>query len=251
MGWMGKVIGGTIGFALGGPLGAVAGAAFGHAFDKEEGQRFGDVRERLSGIENSQLAFFVATFSMLAKLVKADGRVSHEEMEVVEQFMARDLNLDADGRRIAMNIFRAALNSPGSFEDFARQFHMQFSTQPQMLELLIDILLKVSVADGDLNRDEERLVVSAVNIFQMRPETFDKIRAKYVRNIDKYYAVLGARPTDTDAQIKHQYRKMVSEYHPDKIAAMGLPEEFNKFAHDKFREIQEAYEQIKKERNLK
>ena len=68
--------------------------------------------------------------------------------------------------------------------------------------------------------------------------------------MNKYYAALGCTQSDTDEQIKKQYRKLVSEYHPDKIIAKGLPDEFIKFANDKFNEIQEAYEAVKKERGI-
>jgi DnaJ like chaperone protein len=68
--------------------------------------------------------------------------------------------------------------------------------------------------------------------------------------VNKYYAVLGCTSGDTNEQIKKQYRKLVSEYHPDKIISKGLPDEFIKFANDKFNEIQEAYEAVKKERGI-
>jgi DnaJ like chaperone protein len=80
MGMLGKIIGGTIGFAMAGPLGAIAGAALGHAFDSNAQTYYIDERARLSSGEEAQFTFFVAAFSMLAKLAKADGRVSSEWM---------------------------------------------------------------------------------------------------------------------------------------------------------------------------
>ena len=256
MGWLGKLVGGTIGFALGGPLGAIAGAAFGHAFDTSE-QRYleGDGMrpgpgQRLSTSEQAQMTFFVAAFSMLAKLVKADGRIAREEVASIEQFMIHDLQLDAQSRMVAMNIFHTALESTGSFEDFAAQFYGQFRMQPQLLEVMIDILLRVSVADGALNAVEEELILKAVHTFNFSDTQYRTLKSKYVRDIDKHYATLGTDRSATDEQIKTQYRKLVHEYHPDKIASKGLPEEFTRFAENKFREIQEAYESIKKERHL-
>ena len=87
MGWIGKLVGGTIGFALGGPLGAIAGAAFGHAFDKShydvEPERA--IRQRPG--QEAQFTFFVAAFSMLAKLAKADGRITQGEIDTINRFM--------------------------------------------------------------------------------------------------------------------------------------------------------------------
>ena len=84
MGIIGKIVGGTIGFALFGPLGAVAGAAFGHAFDSENALTQRNQANHLSMLEESQLAFFVGAFSMLAKLAKADGQVKKEEIDTIE-----------------------------------------------------------------------------------------------------------------------------------------------------------------------
>ena len=250
MGWLGKVIGGTIGFALGGPLGAIAGAVFGHAFDSGETYPT-KTKTRLAATEASQLTFFVATFSMLAKLAKSDGRINREEIDSVEKFMLYDLKLEPESRRIAMNIFQAALDSPGTFNEFAAQFYQQFQSDYQLLELMIDILLRVSIADGRLSPSEENLILNAVHIFRFEEERYRGLKALYVKDIDRYYAVLKSNTNDSDEQIRSQYRQLVHEFHPDKVASKGLPEEFSRFAQDKFREIQEAYEIIKKERGIK
>ncbi len=250
MGWMGKVVGGTIGFALGGPLGAIFGATFGHAFDTGAELDTAASRQRLSPVEHHQLTFFVAAFSMLAKLAQADGRVTREEIDSIESFMAKDLRLDPQSRNAAVNIFRTALNAPGTFADFTGQFHGQFRHQPQMLEMMIDILLRVAVSDGSLTPGEETLILSAVNTFNFSAQRYEQLKSQYVRTADKAYAVLGCSPDDSDDQVKRCYRQRVQEYHPDKIAAKGLPDEFNRFAHDKFREIQDAWDQIKAARRI-
>ena len=251
MGWMGKLVGGTIGFALGGPLGAILGASFGHAFDAESELDSAQKRQRLSSNEQDQLTFFVGAFSMLAKLAQTDGHVTREEIDSIEGFMEKDLRLDAQGRNAAVNIFRTALNAPGSFDDFARQFHSQFNRQPQLLELMIDILIRVAVSDGQMTGGEEKLILSAVNIFNFSISRYEQLKSRYVATPDVAYAVLGCKATDSDEQIKRCYRQRVQEYHPDKIAAKGLPDEFTRFAQDKFREIQEAWEKIKAARGIK
>lgn len=251
MGVVGKIVGGTIGFALGGPLGAIAGAVFGHAFDSSnEGLNIGSNRH-LSSLEATQLAFFVGTFSMLAKIIKIDGQVSHAEIDTVESFAVNDLRLPPPDREVAFNIFRTALDSPASFEEFAHQFHQHFQQQPQLMEMLVDILLRVCVADGPLNVAEETLVNSAVHIFDIGDQRYQQMRARYVASNDQAYKVLGCHSSDPDEKIKKQYRVLVQSYHPDKISSKGLPEEFLQLAHEKFREIQDAYEKIKKERGIR
>jgi DnaJ like chaperone protein len=254
MSWLGKMIGGTIGFALGGPLGAVAGAAFGHTFvDKKEEAYLKSIpggQGGLSSNEEAQLIFFTAAFSMLAKICKADGQISEKEIQAVETFMARDLQLDPEGQETAKRIFRQAIDSPEAFEAFASQFYMAFRTQPNILELMVDVLLRVSTADGHISSREEAMILAAIRIFKVSDTEYTRMKSKYVRVTNKYYAVLKCDETASNEEIKKQYRSLVSEYHPDKIEAKGLPEEFIKFANDKFREIQEAYEHIKKERGL-
>jgi DnaJ like chaperone protein len=252
MGFIGKLVGGTIGFAMGGPLGAIAGAVFGHAFDKSsQSDYYLETDGGTSGNQVAQLTFFVAAFSMLAKIAKADGTVTNREVDSVEKFMTVDLNLDPESRRVARDIFLTAIHSPESFQAFAQQFHGQFRHEPRILEMMIDIMLRVSVADGAFSPAEETLILSAVRIFNIGEETYLRIKSKYVDTAVKYYAILGCSETDPDDQIKRQYRKLVSEYHPDKIASKGLPPAFVQFANDKFREIQDAYDHIKTIRHIR
>ncbi len=251
MSWMGKFVGGTIGFVLGGPLGAIAGAAFGHAIDKNSGgYSAASGMQRPSGQQRAQITFFVGAFSMLAKLVQADGRVTTSEISSIENIMASDLHLDPVSRNTAMRIFNSALNSSDSFGTFARQFYDEFRSQPQILELMLDILVRVAAADGDFSQKEEALILEAAGIFMFDKSRYQRIKERYVKDDSRYYAVLGVDRNSSNEDIKKAYRKLVSEYHPDKIAAKGLPEEFSKFAADKFREIQEAYENIRKERGF-
>ena len=252
MGWLGKMVGGTIGFALGGPLGAIGGAALGHLMDADNGQQQRELpnEAQMSPQGKAQLTFFVAAFSMLAKLARVDGQVTDEEMASIRRFMAQDLHLNAESRQMAEKIFYTALNAPQTFDDFALQFYQQFHDRPELLELMIDILLRVSVADGTMDKSEEALIETAVRTFRLLDADYQNMKSRYVSVSEKYYSVLGVSPSDDNDTIKKQYRKLVRDYHPDTIASKGLPEEFVRFAHDKFREIQEAWEAIQKERNL-
>ena len=272
MGWLGKIIGGTFGFMLGGPLGLIAGAAFGNFFDHADQadqssgsqQQFGASRQYWTFSpfaqetqQQSQMVFFVAAFSMLAKVASADGSVSDAERRKVEEFVTQDLHLDPQSRMAAMRIFETALVSAGSFDQFAVQFYGTFRSNRQMLVIMMDILFRVSYADGAISQAEESLIQAAGTIFRFTPQEIESIRMRYaagqrggsqVANPTRAYAVLGVEAAATPDEIKRAYRKLVSEYHPDKIASKGLPEEFTKFAADKFREIQAAYEEI---RNLR
>ncbi len=250
MSWFGKIVGGTIGMALGGPLGAIAGAAFGHFWDKANQIYMEAGQPTLSPVEGAQMTFFVATFSMLAKLARADGQVTREEVAAIERFMQDELRLGLQSRQVAVRIFEAALHAPDSFEDYARQFYGAFHDNPQLLEFMLDILMRVAMADGRLSPEEEDLVRRAALVFGFSEQDVSRLRARFSGTDESAYHVLGLAPDASDEALKHRYRTLVKEYHPDRIAAKGLPDEFTRFAQDKFREIQTAYESIKKERHL-
>lgn len=253
MGFAGKLLGGTIGFAIGGPLGALAGAVFGHTFDKAGELEYSlEAGHSTNGQTQAQLIFFVGTFSMLAKLARSDGKITPQEVDAIERFMAEDLSLDPESRRVARGIFNKAVSSTATFQDYAVQFYGHFQNEPHLLEMMINIMLRVSVSDGGLTDSEETLILSAVRLFHISDETYERLRVKYQGGaLNKYYHLLNANETDSDAHIKTQYRKLVSEFHPDKIESKGLPEPFIQFANDKFREIQDAYDKIKDQRQMK
>ena len=262
MGLMGSLIGGAVGFALGGPLGAVAGAVFGGM----TGQR----TRPMTGHERSQATYFISVFSMLAKMARADGVVTQQEIDLVRAAMRGEMQLDDRSEKAAIKIFQAAKESPIGFEAFAQQFADTFSDDPEVVHSMLDLLTRLAMADGELHPGERRLLERAVGIFRLDPRRAQHIfaqhgamgaksrggagsgarpsRAPAARKAS--YDVLGVDADASDTQIRSSYRKLVSEFHPDKIIAKGLPDEFVKFAETRFREIQEAYEEIKRERGM-
>jgi DnaJ like chaperone protein len=259
MGWFGKLIGGTTGFFIGGPIGAILGAAVGHSFDKRaEIQGSGKRNYRhysssgsqtFSSNDQTQMIFFVATFSMLGKMAAADGQVSSSEIRAIEDFIDRNLRLNIAEKEFAMRIVNTSAASREPFEKFAQQFYSLFNRQPQMLQTMYDILQRVATADNSLTKDEEKILEAAANIFNLNSRGSS---ASYSTgsSSDKNYSILGCKKTDSSDTIKSAYKKLVKDYHPDTIASKGLPEEFTKFAAEKFREINQAYEEIRKERNF-
>ncbi len=268
-------IGGIVGFLLGvmsgipfmGIIGALIGSSIGRSFGSVSGrsssqfrsnpfQGFGGAYQRqqtsYADHQNTSRIFFSSLFSMLGKISVADGRISDEEKQTIAQFMRNDLRLDPVSQQAAMEIFNAAARSGEPFESYARQFYTAFRGNAQFIELLLDILLRVAAADGHIHPEEEKLIQEAVRIFGYTQTSYDRLKGKYVQTTSSSgaYSILGCSPSDSDAEIRKAYRTKVNEFHPDRIAAKGLPEEFTQFANERFREIQEAWESIRKERNL-
>jgi len=243
MSFMGQIIGGSIGFMMGGPIGAILGAVI---VGKLTRGAPGQIRQG----DKLQVTFFVASFSMLGKMASADGRVSSEETNMVDQFARAQMRLNDSTRAFAMQIFHKAAASASTFEEFATQFRDSFSAQPQMSKIMLDMLLRVAMADGIMHPHEEKILRSAINIFGISREEYARMKEQHYPDTDKHYAVLGCKPNAPMAEVKTKYRQLVRDFHPDTIFSKGLPEEFNEFAKSKFREIQEAYESIEKTRAM-
>ena len=248
MGWFGKLMFGSMGLLMGGPLGAIAGAALGHHLVDKAEESAGGPR-RMGYEEQSQAAYFVTMFAVLGKLAKIDGTVSQEEIAAVEHFID-GLSIDERERQFARQVFNEAKDSPYAIDDFAMQFYQIAGGQPTVLVSFLDVLFRVATADNSWHPAEEAALKRIKDIFHVSDAQFNSIKANYVTNMDRYYKVLNCSPQSTDEEIKASYKKLVKDFHPDRIVSKGLPEEFTEFATKRFREIQEAYEHVRGERNL-
>jgi DnaJ like chaperone protein len=247
MSWIGKILGGGLGLALGGPLGAVLGATLGHTLlDSSPGASPGT--RGLSGQETRQVAFFTTVFAMLGKLAKADGQVSAAEVAMVERFMVERLGLNAAARRFAVRIFNEAKDSPTPFAAYATQFGTLFAAEREVRVMLYEMLFALALADGALHPAEDRLLKEALGPLRLEAGLYESLRGQAGPNLGELYAVLGIAPDASEAELKKAYRRAAREYHPDTIVSKGLPEEFTRFAEEKFKEVNRAYETIVKHR---
>ncbi len=240
MSWLGKILGGGIGFVIAGPIGAVLGAVLGH--------HTMDAGSGLSSLESRQSVYFIATFSMLGKLAKADGAVSQHEIDVIERVMRENLRLDPQARDFAIRIFSAAKDSDQEFMDFAEQFYTEFGSSPEMLASLIELLMLVAYSDSEYHPAEEAMIAAAVRLFGLQ-DHYEQLRARFTGvpgDIGRYYAILGCREGDSLAIVKKKYRRLAMEYHPDRVQSRGMPPEFSQAAEDKFKEIQHAFDMVEK-----
>ncbi len=253
MAWFGKIALGSLGMMFGGPLGAVFGAALGHQLiDKQQAaarplfQQSGTV---LDNVARNQAAYFVCMLSMLAKIAKADGTVTQDELAVVDRLI-HDLPVPEEEKAFARRVFNEAKHSPHSLEDFAAQLYQMTRAEPTVLCSFLDILFQVAAADGVMHPAEEKAIRTVQDIFRISDTMFDSIQARYFKDDNKYYQMLDCTSQSSDEEIKKSYRKLAKEFHPDTIIAKGLPDEFIDFATKRFQEIQGAYEQIRKVRGF-
>jgi DnaJ like chaperone protein len=265
--WWGKALGGAFGFMLGGPLGALLGVALGHKLDQTAA---GGVRERVEfdvgARPRVQAAFFMATFSVMGHLAKADGRVSEDEIETARAVMGR-LGLTPELRQAAMRLFTEGKRPDFPLDDVLSQFKRECRHRRTLLQLFMEFLLLAAYADGVMHAAERRLILhinvqlgfSAAEFERLEAmvragRRFEEGRGQRTQtahgSLADAYAVLNVSPQASDEEIKKAYRRLLSQHHPDKLVAKGLPEEMMKVASARTHQIRSAYEKIREKRGF-
>ena len=242
MSLIGGIVGGMIGFTLLGPIGALVGSVMGSRMTRQAKSR------RNPNNLDHQVAFFTALFACLAKIAKADGRVSEEEVSKIESFISNKFNFSEDERNFAINIFQKAKSDSVSFEAYAKQLYQLLGSSPNSLLVFYELLFELAMADGEMHENEERLLRKIPNIFGFDKNVYKDLYNKYVGNISNAYEILGVTKRMTLEEIKKVYRVKRKEVHPDALISKGLPEELIEKAKEKFIEIQAAFEIIEKEK---
>jgi len=239
----GKVIGGVAGFAIGGPFGALLGAFAGHAMDR--------ARERAGGAGTTadrQVVFTMAVIVLAAKMAKADGRVTRDEIAAFK----RIFRIPPAEMKDVGKLFNAAAEDATGFEPYARQIAQMFAREPAVLEELLGGLFHIAKADGTVHTGELEYLRQVGAIFGIEGHAFAGVRAQHMgAGAADPYEVLGLTRDATDAEVKKAYRKRSREYHPDTLIAQGLPQEFIDLATEKMAVINTSYDRIEKERALR
>jgi DnaJ like chaperone protein len=277
MGYWGKIMGASFGFMVGGPIGAIIGGALGHAYDSEneknsaeftcphcgnnfDAQKATNGRCPLCGEEISfqqmsetadrQFLFYASLASLAAKMAKADGVVTEDEIRAFDDFVINQLGVDQTDRQIIARMFNEAKNTNDDARSIATQFKSLIQNQPEVLQAMVQLLFTIAMADGRFHPAEERYIKEVSSIFGITTAEYEQIRALYIKTDDRAYQILGVSTNASNDEIKHAYKKLARQYHPDLLISKGVPEEFIKIANEKMVEINNAYAKIEKERGL-
>jgi DnaJ like chaperone protein len=257
---IGKIIGALLGFLLLHKLpGVVIGALLGHFLFDQRAERAGIPQAELARI---QTIFFNTVFMLLGYVAKADGHISENEIKITEIYMEK-MELTADHKREAIRLFKLGAEPAFSASLQLEEFMKVAQHSPNLRQMLLVYLVNVAMADGTLDANEvrtlreiaEKLKFSRIAFEQLlqmigaQNSFADKHQAR-ANDLEMAYQALGVNKEASDADIKKAYRKLMSQYHPDKLIGQGLPDDMIKAATERAQEIQAAYDVIKKAREL-
>jgi DnaJ like chaperone protein len=257
--WWGKALGGAFGFMIGGPLGALMGIAFGHSFDRGLGKL--DSADWGAERERTQAAFFTAAFSVMGYIAKADGRVTRDEIQLAEAVMDR-LGLSAEMRDSAKKLFNEGKAADFPIDEVMIQFRREAHRRTTLMQMFLEIQLQAAYADGVMHPAEKQALIDICGHLGIPAAQLERLeemlRAGFGRggydpaasktSLEDAYRMLGVDESVGDTELKKTYRRLMSQHHPDKLVAKGLPEEMIQDATEKTQQIKAAYELIRQSR---
>ena len=263
--WWGKIIGGVIGLFRGGLLGALVGALLGHMVDR--------FLAGVIGVGATQKAFFDALFASLGHLSKADGRVTETEIRMVESLM-QQMKIGGEDRQRAIRLFNLGKQADFDLEATLSPFVQHSVVRQDLRHMFMEILVEAAWSSGSVTPAEQAVLQRVAQALKIPGQLFAAMmqargaargapgagagagggagqrRVATAASLDQAYAQLGLTGKASDAEIKRAYRKLVSQYHPDKLVSRGLPEEMMEVAKNRVREINTAYDRIKQARGF-
>ncbi len=236
----GSIIGGMLGFSIGGPFGMLLGSLIGGKM----------TRARSSGgfrsFAQPQQIFALSLIVLSAKLSKADGQVSREELIAVkDKLKIPESELDQVGK-----IFNKAKEESTGYEPYAKQIAEVYRGNLNILEEVINTLFYIAEADGDVSDNELMMIEDIARIFGLSQTQINGIKESR-KSSDKLnpYIVLESKPDDSLEEIRKRYIKLSKEHHPDLLLSKGVPQEVIDESKAKMRAVNSAWDQIQKLKN--
>ena len=234
----GSLIGGMIGFSFGGPFGMLLGSLIGGKISRARSRS-----ANFGSFAQPQQIFALSLIVLSAKLSKADGQVSKEELVAVrDKLKIPDNEIEQVGK-----IFNKAKEESTGYEPYAQQISQIYKNNLNVLEEVINILFYIAEADGNISQPEMNMIQHIAEIFGLNDTQFNSIKESR-KSSDKLnpYIVLGCNPDDNLQNIRKKYLKLSKEHHPDLLISKGVPQEVIEESKKKMRSINSAWDKIQK-----
>jgi len=255
-----KLIGVIAGYYFFGFFGGLFGLIVGAFFDRMRAYGSGGMNPLRNALR--QAVFLETVFISMGKLAKADGQVSQDEIAHVEQFMQK-LGMTAEHRVQAIALFKRGADPVFDIEPTVKKFMAVCGHTKDLKQMLLVYLIVTALADGHFHPAEEALLADIAAHLGYDQAAFKHLmdmvlnqshfaggQANTAAALDDAYKALGVTKDSTDQEIKRAYRKLISQYHPDKLIGQGMPEDMIAMATEQAKEIQLAHDLIKKSRNI-
>ena len=233
----GSLIGGVVGFSFAGPIGALIGSMLGGRISSARRSRF------QQSFAPPQQIFAIALIILTAKLAKADGKVSKEELIAVKnKLKIPEHEIDQVGK-----IFNKAKEDSLGYEPYAQQIAQIYRNNPAVLDEIVNTLFYIAEADGSISDSELAMMRNIAKIFGLNESQFEGIKESR-KSSDKLnpYIVLGCSSNDDFAIIRKKYLQLSKEHHPDVLMNKGVPQEMIEESKKKMRAINSAFDLIEK-----
>lgn len=205
------------------------------------GEALSEVFDRLRTPPERSVAFAIAVIALGAKMAKADGQVTKDEVTAFREVFT----IPQEEEKNAARVFNLARQDVAGFEEYAARIRRMFPARDSALTDLMEGLFHIALADGEYHPNEDDFLSRVARIFELPDATFRAIRARFVPGVEQDpYEVLGVTPDMDRAEIRAAWRKLVRHTHPDVMIARGVPEEAVKMAEKRLIAINRAWEQI-------
>ena len=236
-----KLLWGGLGWVVAGPIGAILGYAYGSMNAEPKIENFGSVSGRGYTPKTRHGDFVISVLVLLAKVMKADGKLLKSELDYVKNFLKQQFGV-LQARELMM-VFKDILDQEYPLRDVCRQIQRQMD-HPSRLEL-IHILYGLSAADGDVHEKEVQVIQAIANYLNINKNDYESIKATFAKDKSAPYRILEIDEAANEEEVKKAFRKMANKYHPDKVSHLG--KEMQDLAEEKFKAVNDAYQQIKEQ----
>ena len=235
----GKIIGGATGFAFGGPIGALLGSVAGHAIDKIKTKKKLPEETALK-----QIGFTIGVIVLSAKMAKADGKVTEDEIRAFKEKISIP---DNEIKNVA-KLWDQAKKTTDGFEIYAKQIADLLGKNSSVLEELLKLLIIIALADGKITIPEIKYLKKVGNIFGFSKEDFERIYSSKSGVSADPYQILGVSRDASVDEIKQKWKQLAINHHPDRLISQGIPEDLIHKSTSRLKEINNAWDTIQNKR---